>query len=366
MSSHFGFEDGLSFAVGFGSSEHAEDETGMEAQPASQPIAARMSTAWKMAKRVLPFALAALIAVSLWKQIPAAADALKKTHPVALFVLVFFVAWNQVATLAWRALLRATGAAPAPLRDLVRLRIEAQAVNQVVPSAGVAGEALRAVRAGGRRNVGASSLATILDNVCGTISGLVFAVGVFAFHLTSRGGEGRLHALMAGVAAALVLLTVAVVLPFYVAPRVLPYLSRTSSLRWLVTPFAERASEMQRALRDATALRFVERLLAVGEVYVVFHAVGAPMPLGDAAMVSAVLVTLSFAVFFSPGQLGVAEAAMAAVSVFLGFSAAQGLAAALLRRARQLIVCLIGGVSLLLHKYSRESEAPARPLEEAP
>lgn len=336
----------------------------MDASGATGPAGARRSRLLRIVARILPIVLAALVVLLLARQLPAATRALAGARPIAFLSIVFFFAWNHVATLGWRVLLRATGVSPASFSELVRLRIEAQAVNQVVPAAGVAGEALRTVRAGRRSDLGASSLATILDNACGTVSGLAFATGALAYHLASRGGEDRLRALMATVLAALALIVVAVFLPFHVAPRVLPHLSPASSVRWLVEPLAKSGAEIRRALCAAIALRFGERVLAVGEVYVLFHAVGAPLSVPAAALVSAVLVAVSFAAFFSPGQIGVAEAATAAMGVILGFSVAQGLAAGLLRRARQLAVCALGAVSLLVRRREKKPEAGCSPAEE--
>ena len=119
--------------------------------------------------------------------------------------------------------------------------------------------------------------------------------------------------------------------------------------------------EHEATLRDAVGLRFAERLIAVGEIYVVFYAVGAPVSLGSAALISAVLVAVSFSVFFSPGQLGFAEAATAATGVLVGVSAAHGLAAALLRRVRQLSVCALGAVSLVVRRRASRAQPEARP-----
>ena len=98
-------------------------------------------------------------------------------------------------------------------------------------------------------------------------------------------------------------------------------------------------------------LRFGERLLAVGEISVVYHAVGAPISLIIAALISAVFVMVSFVIFFLPGQLGAAEAAAASVAAMLGIPAALGLSAALLRRARQLAVCVLGVSFILARRH---------------
>lgn len=331
-----------------------EDST----RPATSPLFEGPSThsARRVAARVLALVLVVLAFIALRKELPAAARGVAHAHPVALLALVVFFAWNQVATLAWRALLRATGARAPSLRGLVRLRIEAQAVNQLVPAAGLAGEALRAVRAAGPGGVGAATLATALDNVAGTIAGLGFAlpVGMVAFGFRAQAGRSDVGAGLIALGLALVLLLGAVALPFRFAPRWLPRLGPMNPIRKVLAPFADRKLEVRRAFDRAVALRFVERVVAVGEVYIVFRAVGAPISFGDATVVSALLVIVSFTVFFVPGQLGAAEAATAAVSSFLGYPAALGLSAALLRRARQLVVCLLGVVSLSVRKHTAQ------------
>jgi uncharacterized membrane protein YbhN (UPF0104 family) len=306
----------------------------------------------RVATRVLPLALAGIFLVPFREHLPAAISAVGKAHPIAFASIPIFFLWNQLATLAWRGLLRGVGASPVALGELVRLRIEAQAVNQLVPTAGVAGEALRAVRAAGGRDVGPASLATVLDNVAGLMSGLAFAACALAFHLHTRSGESSLRALMVSVAGALVFSIASAFAMLRLAPRWLPHLSETNPLRALVGPLQNRVLDIRRTFRKAVALRLLERLVAVGETYAVFHAVGAPVSVSGAALISAVLVAVSFIAFFSPGQLGAAEAATAIVSGVLGFSAAVGLSAALLRRARQLLVCALGLVSMALRTYA--------------
>jgi inositol phosphorylceramide synthase catalytic subunit len=318
--------------------------------------------------RLLVLVLVGLAVVALRKQLPAAARGVVQAHPVALLALPLFFAWNQVATLAWRALLRAAGARPSALRELVRVRVEGQAVNQLVPAAGLAGEALRAVRVAGTEGVGPAALATVLDNVAGTIAGLAFAlpVGMVGLGLKARAFRNELGAGLFASGLALVLLLAAVALPFQLAPRWLPRLPSTSRLRTVIAPFADRKVAVRRAFSHAVALRFVERVIAVGEVYVLFHAVGAKVSVADATLVSAVLVIVSLTVFFVPGQLGASEAATAAASSLLGYPAALGLSAALLRRARQLVVCVLGLGSLALRRHVADGGGPPAAMEEAP
>jgi uncharacterized membrane protein YbhN (UPF0104 family) len=314
---------------------------------ASPSILARV---FRGAARLFPLALAALLLFAFRERLPAVLRALAHAHPVALVVLPLFFVWNQIATIAWRLLLRATGVITPPLRELVRLRIEAQAVNQLVPSGGVAGEALRAVRAGGKEGWSPAALATALDNVAATIAGLAFALPLGIVALAFRRDPSRDGAVtgLVAVSCSLVLLIGAIFVPFRFAPAWLSRLAPNSPTRKLLVPFAARTSEVRRAFRDALGLRFVERVVGLFETYVVFRAVDAPISIGGAALVSAVLVIVSFTVFFVPGQLGAAEAATAAAAGLLGIPVELGLSASLLRRARQLAVCLLGVVSLCL------------------
>jgi len=221
-------------------------------------------------------------------------------------------------------------------------------VNQVVPAAGLAGEVFRATSAAAPSQIGRASVATALDNVAGTVAGLVFAVAAVVLHLFERSGPSELGPLALLGAFALVVVLLVAAVPFVFATRWLKLLSGKSVLRDTVEIFSKRGVALRRALREAVALRLVERVMGVFEIYVLFRATGVSLSGTEAALISAVIVLISFAAFFVPGQLGVAEAAVSSAAVLLGYPAAIGLSAALLRRARQLVVCVVGIVSLLL------------------
>jgi uncharacterized protein (TIRG00374 family) len=317
-------------------------------------------------RRFAPLVLVALSFVLLRRQLPDAAREIAHARPIALLCLPLFFVWNELASVAWRLLLRASGVTAAPLRRLVRLRIEAQAVNQIVPAAGLAGEGMRAVRAGGPGELAAASFATLLDNVAGTMSGLVFAIVALGLHFQQvrEGARDEIRTMMLTTVVALALLVIAVALPFQLGHKLVPRLSPEGRARRLLAPFADRRLSIRRALRDAVALRFGERLLSCAEVYVFFVALGAPVSIADAALITAVFIVVSFTVFFLPGQLGAAEAAVAMSSSLIGVPPALGLSVALLRRARQLAVCVIGLVSILVAK--QHDDALRTSLEKAP
>jgi uncharacterized membrane protein YbhN (UPF0104 family) len=317
--------------------------------------------------RFLPFVLVAVCAISLREKVPEATVALRRAQPIALVSLPLFFVWNHFATLSWRGLLCAAGTRRASLARLTSLRIEAQAVNQLIPTAGLAGEALRAVSAADPGGVGAASLATVLDNIAGTMSGIVFAAFAIALHMQASAGRDQLLALALTAAPAMCLLLIAVVLPFRLASSwsgsTRP---RTGALRRWLAPFADNGLEIRRAFARAVILRFLERLVSVAEVFVVFQAVGARISPADAAFISAVFVLVSFSVFFIPGQLGAAEAAVASASALIGVPGALGLSAALLRRARQIAICVLGVALLSARRFRIEPMSTRTSTDEAP
>jgi uncharacterized membrane protein YbhN (UPF0104 family) len=334
--------------------------------PAVEETARAGWTPRRVFRQFAPLALVVLSFILLRKQLPEAAREIAHARPVALLCVPLFFLWNQLATIAWRALLRASGVTVPALHRLVRLRIEAQAVNQIVPAAGLAGEGMRAVRAGRPGELAAASFATLLDNVAGTLSGLVFALVALGLHVVQAraGMRDELRTMTLTTVAALVLLVVAVAVPFQLGHKLVPRLSPGGRARRLLEPFADRRLSIRRALRDAVALRFCERLLSCAEVYVFFVALGAAVSVADAALITAVFIVVSFTVFFLPGQLGAAEAAVAMSSALIGVPASLGLSVALLRRTRQLAVCVMGLVSMLVAK---QHELPLRTsLEKAP
>ncbi len=325
----------------------------------------RRRHAFEFVRRVGPYVLGAGILVALRRQLPPAFRTLSEARPVALLALVFFVVWNHAATLAWRRLLRVMGVTGASVGQLVRFRLESQAVNQVVPAAGLAGEALRTVRVGGVEKLGPASVATALDNVIGAIAGLAFAALAVLVYVVARSNGSTLVPLLAGSVLALAVVVLGSRAPFRIAPRLYPRLRDGSRAKRLLEPFARRPAELGSAFRYALGLRFLERVLTVGETYVAFRATGTDVSIADAALVTGVLVVVSLAVFFLPGQIGAAEAAAASIGVFLGLPATAGLSAALVRRARQLTVCLVGVVSLWVRDRERKSERRAL-CEDAP
>jgi hypothetical protein len=322
----------------------------------------------KLLIRFAPLALALVLAGIFRERVAESFRVLRDARPTILWVVPLFLLWNHVAAVGWRTVLSVVvpdDRLPSSFR-LGVLRIQSQAVNAVLPTAGLGGEVLRAalaVRAEKRLLPGAMT-ATALDNVAGTVAGLAFAVPSLFFVL-ARHGDAPFQALFASALAALAAIVVLSNLPFYLAPRVLARVTSKSMLTRLLDPFATRRQSVARAFRRDVAWRLLERVLGAVEVFIAFHALGVDVSPIDAAAVSATFVVVSFVVFVIPGQLGVAELSATFVGTMLGVPPSVGLAVALLRRSRQWLVCAAGlvllagsrwGLGTLVHSRNQKAE----------
>ena len=78
------------------------------------------------------------------------------------------------------------------------------------------------------------------------------------------------------------------------------------------------------------------------ELYLILHFLGAPLALADCWLIEALVVLVRSATFFVPGHLGAQDGAITFFCGLLTGSPQIGLAAALIRRARELLWSLLG------------------------
>ena len=308
--------------------------------------------------RIVRFALLGLLWLALawvfWLRFRHdAMDALRSLPRLGLAMceaLGLFIIWTAAASAGWRALCRAAalgqnGSVPSLLR-LAAIRIQAQALNLVLPTAGLAGETWRAVSSSQTvADTRGSIAAVVLDNVASGVSGLALAAlcaPLLAASVSGHWCEGIL-ACAALAASGLAVERV----PFALAPRALRFVPPAGRVASVLRILADSRS-MRPALRRAVAWHLVERVVAIGEVYVVFLALSIPATLVHAAAISSLFVLVSFAAFFVPGQVGVADLLVVIVCAALGLPPAAGIGVAAVRRVRQLAACLAGMALMLL------------------
>jgi uncharacterized membrane protein YbhN (UPF0104 family) len=104
-------------------------------------------------------------------------------------------------------------------------------------------------------------------------------------------------------------------------------------------------------------------LLSAGETWIALVALGHPVEVGDAIMVTALIEATSSSAFLVPGALGIQEGGFLVLGGILGLPPEVSLALALVRRARDILVF---GPALALWQlgegrrlFARRAEQPA-------
>jgi hypothetical protein len=255
---------------------------------------------------------AALVLSASWSVLPA----------FALFLI-----WNHVATIGWRDLAVATsdGTTTTPsIWRLSRLRLEAQAINLLLP---LAGEVTRAARMADRPG----RISVALDLIATTVAEAAFAVSALLLHPHFRPHQTPALVLLLVCAAAIV-----------AAWGFLPALGAPLAARFpLLSPLRR---EFQPAFRRAVGWHLLECVLGVGEIWIFAVSLHVPLDAASVYFAAAAVRAMGTLGFFIPGQLGAVDGSLVWALGALGHPVASGLAIALARRARQLLVGTVGAL----------------------
>lgn len=272
-----------------------------------------------------------------------------------------------VDTLGWWWLLSAERGRPRYLW-LLLYRWIGVAVNGTLPVAQVGGEVIRArlaAQAGaGGAHAGAS---VVVDLTLGLMTQILFALVGLALLIN----HGQTPVGLGALALAL-LLFAAVVAAFATAQA-------RGLFRHLAAPVARIIGGRgwrdlaggASALDDAVAaiwrrprpvvvaavLRFAGWLLGSLELWVAFWVLGQPIALGEAIALEAAAQVVRSAAFVIPGGLGAQEGGLVLAGSWLGLPPEVTLAAALIKRARELIIGIGGLVLWSLIETARSASA---------
>lgn len=281
-------------------------------------------------------------------EIAHATGQLRQLGPVVALVIPVFVAWNLAAAIGWRRLIAATDPGrPIPSTwTLWLIRLQAQAVNLLVPTASVGGEVLRATllaRRTGRAAHGTS--AVVLDNLASASAGVLFSIVWLA-------AGRRLYPAEGPPLAAVILMGGGLVALFAGLPLIMAVVARRpgwpagKTLEPVLTLFRNAPQRIMAGYGRSMAWHVGERTLTAVEIYIAMRAIGLEATPLDALFATAMMTGLSLVFFFVPAQVGPAEVGIVAAFAAMGFSPTAGLTVALVRRARQVLV-LFAGIAVL-------------------
>ena len=269
---------------------------------------------------------------------------------------LLFTAW------AWRALLNHP-ATPSPAA-MMALRWYRESAGTLLPGGGLLGQ-VAAARLLVRRGVPAelAGATATVDVTVEAVAQLLFTLAGLAL-LLARGGAGGV-ARLAAVGIAVATLAAAGLIALQRAPGHPWLATRLQRLALRLPPGWRRGlGDIHRAVlrlhadprRLAAALAWHSTAWALGavEVVAVLGLLGRHVTLAEALIVESTAQALRNAGFMLPGALGVQEGAFVGAAALVGIPAGPALAAALVRRAREVLLALPG-----LLAWQRAEAAPA-------
>lgn len=257
-------------------------------------------------------------------------------------------------TLGWRF---AFGKGPLGVGfgTLLRIRWAGESINTVLPSAYIGGEAAKVQllhKRGVPRMKSASSVvagktAQVVAQVFFIAVGSIAGAANLPSESPAHSGMFIITALAAGLVALLLWLqrrgmfqTLTAVLPL----RALK--NRAERLRQL----DERIFEFYRKDRPhfvmSTAAYFVGWIADTLEILLVSHLLGMPIDFSQALAVEAFISVAKALGIFVPGALGVQESGIVFLCYLFGLPPALGISYAIIRRGREVVYALIGGMFL--------------------
>jgi putative membrane protein len=258
---------------------------------------------------------------------------------------------------------------PPPLTPLIRAIWIGEGLNGLFPVPHL-GEIVRARLAARLSRPGEGAATVVVDMTLGVATELVFAlIGVALFAaLAPRIGALRylLPALALASGGALAFFFLQRAGLFLIAGRIARRWS-TLARRRLDLGTVEALDDSVRALYRrrgpllrAAIWRLAGWIAGAGETWLIFRAMGQPIGFGDAIIIESLGHVARTAAFFIPGGLGVVDGAFLLLASALGLGPDAGLALALVKRLRALVLglpALAAGYAVEARHYLRRDTA---------
>ena len=257
------------------------------------------------------------------------------------FLFPLFSLWNWVAVNGWMQLISATPRNSIPSKTrLFMVRIEAQALNFLLPLASLGGEVLKSTLTATDEGLKSSVPPVILDKIATFVSEVIFVLTGIALFITIFPVNRPSLFICAVLALAVLIILLSWQKIFKFISRIYMF-SNNSSVSKVITMLALR-KEFHLSLYKAIGWHFLERILMAMELFVIARALGIPLGLTAVLFASGLTAGFSLLLFFMPGQLGAFEGGLVYAFSLLGLSPTLGLTVALIRRGRQLVTCGLG------------------------
>jgi hypothetical protein len=272
--------------------------------------------------------------------------ALVRVGPAGLWTVALWCVGMLCNALTLRALVPA----PVSLWGLWHNRFISESYNNLLPLLGLGGEGFKVKHLARTIPVEQAVAAMVQERLIDALvdffyTAVTLAAGVALLPLSAAGRD----AAWAGVALQLLLGVLAIVA--VTTPLTGTLAARIG--RWLggSAPDAARAPTSARV--RAGAWNLVSRLLGIFEMMLLLRLLGHPAPLTLCCFLQGAISVVGTLSWFIPGSIGATEAGTVLAFHWLGLPAADGMAFALVRRARLTLTSSLGVILYVLERRRR-------------
>lgn len=293
---------------------------------------------------------------------------LSRFGPWFLAIIAIGALWLFLQTLAWSVIQNAFFR-KVPFLALFRIKIIGDALNVLLPSASLGGEAARAYLLKRAVPLREGVPGIVFDKTVEfTASNIFLVTGLLLGSLFVRLPDG----LLVPTVVCLAVTTIGIVVLIVFSVRgVCSTLARITARFPRARRWVEGRREPLEALDEnlrllyrkghaktvaALVLHFLGRVAGALEVLVILRVLGVPVGPLPAVFIYAVIVIINTVFFILPGQWGITESASTLLLQALGSPAAVGLSLGVIRRIRKLVF-----VALALGLYFVDNRRGARP-----
>lgn len=283
-------------------------------------------------------------------------------------IFALAIVWQLFHTLAWSQILNTFGY-QVPLSKLFKLKLIAEALNMVMPTATIGGDTAKAYllkeEVPIKDGIGGVLVDKTLDNLSKMLFNIVgLMVAVFYITLPQKWIVGCVLFLVVlfifntalllfqikGMSGVLLKIT-----------RLIPPLQRflnkrQEQLESLDENLKDYYTKNPRSLILASCWHIIGRILGVLEIWLIMYLLGAPIGFIGAFFIASITNVVNGMFGFIPGQWGVSEEAQVLLVELLGFAKAIGLSLGIIRRIRRLFITAVGLLFFALMRDDKKEE----------
>lgn len=255
-----------------------------------------------------------------------------------LVLPVLFIVWNTFATKGWQVLLnRQNNSKRTSFLSLFLLRLQSQALNQVLPVSGIGGEALRSLRTRENNGLKNSTLIVAVDKIIDVAADFVIAIAgiLIAFSVA------KLNAGILILLGCILALLIGIILFWKVILKATTLLIKSERYKETLNSLLN-TKKIELAIVKSFTYHFLEHILMMMEIYIVARFVGIELGMQQLLYCNAIGTLFNLLFIAVPARAGAFECSLAFAFSQIGFSTSAGISVALIRRARQILVCFCG------------------------